>query len=171
MIQKPHFVFCVILILAGSAVAQRSVTNTDLEKYKGARLKAERDYRENHERLGMPSPEVLEKRREASRLETEKRYEMQREERLEIEKLRAIQAAANAQLASSTQFVPFGVPYNDRGAYVYFSNGRFPRYNRGGRAVQGYFAGGQFWATGPRTVPRPILRVGLFRPSIRGIRR
>ncbi len=159
MIQKPLFVFCLIFFLAGSAAAQRSVTNADLEKYKQARLQAARDYRENYERLGMPSPEELEKRREASRLEAEKLYDKLRAERLETERLRAIQAAANAQIAASTQFVPYSVPYYNSGPYLFYSNGRFPRVNRVRRVGQGYVGGGQFWSTGPRTIPRPIRRL------------
>ena len=55
------------LISTLSAFAQtRTVTNADLEKYRQARVKAEREYSENYKRLGMPSPEELE-RREAER--------------------------------------------------------------------------------------------------------
>lgn len=171
MIQRLLFVFCVIFVFVGSVAAQRSVTNADLENYKQARLEAARDYRENYEPLGMPSPEELERRREASRLETEKLYDKLRAERLEAERLRAIQAAANAQIVTSTQFVPYGVPYYNGGSYVYYSNGRFPRVNRVGRVGQGYVGGGQFWSTGPRTVRRPIVRVGPARGAVRPIRR
>jgi hypothetical protein len=160
MIQRPLFVFCLIFIFAGLSSAQRSITNSDLEKYKQSRLQADKDYRENYQRLGLPSPEELERRRDASRLESAQLYDKLRAERLEAEKLRAIQAAANAQLSSSSpQFIPYGIPYNDPG-YVFYSVGRFSRLNRGRGIGQGYFAGGQFWPTGPRTALRPMLRIG-----------
>ncbi len=49
-----------IAATAISSMAQnKTVTNADLEKYRQARLAAEREYRENYERLGMPSPTEL----------------------------------------------------------------------------------------------------------------
>lgn len=42
--------------------ARKTVTNADLEKFRQKRLQAEKDYRENYKRLGMPSPEELEQR-------------------------------------------------------------------------------------------------------------
>lgn len=64
-----------ILLLAGfififvyAAAAQtRTVTNADLEKFRQRRVQAEQDYRQNYERLGLPSPEELEKQREQNR--------------------------------------------------------------------------------------------------------
>lgn len=166
------FLVFIVSAMVGGAIAQgKTVTNADLEKYKQTRLQADRDYRDNYERLGMPSPEELEKSREASRLETEKLYDKLRAERLEAERLRAIQVAANAQIVTSTQFVPYGVPYYNGGSYMFYSNERFRRVNRVGRVGQGYFAGGQFWPTGPRTVPRPIVRVGPARGAVRSVRR
>jgi hypothetical protein len=171
MIQRPLFVFCLIFLFVGVFSAQRSVTNADLEKYKQGRLKADQDYRDNYQRLGLPSPEELERRRDASRAESERLYNKIREERLELEKARAVQAAANSQMDSVPRFVPFGVPYTAPG-YVFYSNGRFSRSFLGrSRVTQGYFAGGQFWPSGSRTVPRPIVRIGPSRQSMRGVRR
>ncbi|MGI8556207.1 MAG: hypothetical protein ACR2LT_07620 [Pyrinomonadaceae bacterium] len=48
------------------AQATRTITNADLEKFRQKREQAERDYNENYQRLGMPSPEEL-KEREAFR--------------------------------------------------------------------------------------------------------
>ena len=171
MIQKPLFVFCIIFLFAGAVSAQRTVTNADLEQYKQKRLQADKDYRENYERLGMPSPEELEKRREASRAETAKLYDKLRTERLEAAKLSTMEAAANAQIVQSTQFVPVAVPYGVPGGYVFYPNGRFARSNRFRGVTQGYFAGGQFWPTGSLTKPGPILRIGSSGRSIHGIRR
>ena len=172
MMQRPLFVFCLIFLLTGVLAAQRTVTNADLEKYRQVRLEADRDYRENYQRLGLPSPEELEKRREASRAETDRLYEKLRSERLEAARISAIQAAADAQLAASTQIVPVAVPYSDPGYYYYpnwyysnwyYGNGRFPRYGRGRPYVEGYVGGGQFWPTGSRSFPGPI-RFGTSRP-------
>lgn len=41
--------------------AKKTVTNADLEKYRQTRQKAEADYRENYKKLGMPSPEELQR--------------------------------------------------------------------------------------------------------------
>lgn len=54
--------FAVPAFLAQKAV--RTVTNADLAKFRERRLAAEREYRENYERLGQPSPEELEMMRE-----------------------------------------------------------------------------------------------------------
>src|SRR5687767_436573 len=90
MMQRRFFVFCLILGLAGVAIAQRrQVTNADLESYRQARLRAEKDYRDNYERLGFPSPEELERRREQTRAETAALSAELRAERLERERIEA----------------------------------------------------------------------------------
>ena len=59
-----------ILAFSFSAFAQtKTVTNADLEKFRQKRLQAEREYRENYERLGFPSPEELESKRIADEKE------------------------------------------------------------------------------------------------------
>lgn len=57
-------VLSLILISSGFAAAQtakRTVTNADLEKFRQKREQAEADYRANYKKLGMPSPEELQK--------------------------------------------------------------------------------------------------------------
>lgn len=69
MKQKILLVLSLIFVAANVCAAQtarKNVTNADLEKYRQARLKSEADYRANYQKLGMPSPEELE-RREAER--------------------------------------------------------------------------------------------------------
>ncbi|HLM02627.1 MAG TPA: hypothetical protein VK400_16355 [Pyrinomonadaceae bacterium] len=61
--------------------ATKTVTNADLEKFRQKRLEAEADYRANYEKLGMPSPEELE-RREAER----RRWHAEFSERAEAER-------------------------------------------------------------------------------------
>jgi hypothetical protein len=57
-------IFSLIFVTASLAAAQtarRTITNNDLEKYRQARVQAEADYRANYKKLGMPSPEELER--------------------------------------------------------------------------------------------------------------
>ena len=162
MIQKLLFVFCFIALSAGLATAQRTVTNADLEGYRQARLKAEREYRDNHERLGMPSPEELSRRNDESLRQTMDMADRLRQQRLEAERL-------DLERLRSIQIVTLPVPefsnYAQYPSGIYYSTGigfanrrphRFRPINR--NASRGYFAGGQFWSTGPRTVSRPIVR-------------
>jgi hypothetical protein len=59
---KNLLIILLTLTLSIIAVAQRkSVTNQDLEEFRQKRIKAEQEYRENYKKLGMPSPEELEK--------------------------------------------------------------------------------------------------------------
>lgn len=73
-----------LLLIAGFSVAAqtRTVTNADLEKYRLERLKADEAYRKNYARLGMPSPDEIDRinaqrRRELSALA--ERLEAQRD--------------------------------------------------------------------------------------------
>ncbi len=98
-----------ILILALSitgAAQTKTVTNSDLEKFRQERLKAEKDYRENYAKRGLPSPEEIErindqKRRELSELASELREERQASEygiRARAELLRSQLASIDSQL-------------------------------------------------------------------------
>src|SRR5687768_3991702 len=101
MKRRSLFIFCLILVSAGFALSQQTVTNAQLEKYRQQRLNAERDYRENYERLGLSSPEELDRRREESRAQTEELSAKLRAERLERER---IQAQREAELVRATLF-------------------------------------------------------------------
>jgi hypothetical protein len=65
---KERILLILSLILAASGLvfaqtgAVKTVTNADLEKFRQKRVAAEADYRANYKKLGMPSPEELEKR-------------------------------------------------------------------------------------------------------------
>jgi len=126
-----------------SASAQtRSVTNEDLEKYRQKRVAAERDLRENYERLGFPSPAELEKQNERSRAEKNAlaaRLEAENleRERLNLERQRAENEARlnNYQFQTqNSQFAENG--YASNGFYGFqtfgFPNNRSNRFNRGG---------------------------------------
>src|SRR6188768_164831 len=99
MTQRSLLIFCLILGVAGIAAAQ-TVTNMDLDKYRQERLSAERDYQNNYERMGFPSPAELEKQRVENRVETEKLSAKLRAERLEQERLDAYR---QAELIRATQ--------------------------------------------------------------------
>jgi len=58
--------FFFLLAMATFAVAQvPTVDNFTLEKYQKQRVTAQRDYEQNYARLGFPSPEELDRQREA----------------------------------------------------------------------------------------------------------
>lgn len=106
MKEKILLLMCLSLLTAFTAFAQtRTVTNSNLEKYRSKRVQAERDLRENYERLGFPSPEELAERQEKSRIETIALADKLRAERLERAKLaaevRMAEAAAQATRLSS----------------------------------------------------------------------
>ena len=97
-----------LFISASAGLAQnRTITNEDLEVYRQKRLAAERDLRENYERLGFPSPAELQKQIERSnaersalsaRLEAE---QIQRD-RLDLERQRAESEANSRNLQNQT---------------------------------------------------------------------
>jgi hypothetical protein len=86
------FVFGLIISLTVVGFGQvRTITNATLEKFQQKRLAAEKDYRDNYERLGFPSPEELDRQRDAdmeARLELAEQLRQARleEERLELER-------------------------------------------------------------------------------------
>ncbi|MBK8466370.1 MAG: hypothetical protein IPL32_11115 [Chloracidobacterium sp.] len=145
-----------IFALSVSAAAQaRSVTNTSLEAYKQERLKNEKEYRENYEQLGLPSPEELERRNERSAVELAELSNKLRSEWLESQRIALQRAAASRKVSTHLPLI-FGV--NDNVIYSYYSRNRGNHWTpRRHQYVQpGYFAGGQFWPTGSRTPSRPM---------------
>ena len=156
--------FCFVLATTVAVSAQsRVVTNADLDAYKQQRLKAEREYRDNYERLGMPSPEELERRREQSRSETEQISAKLRADQLERERME-FQAQANAERANAYVLAnqrTREIVSDDPGYFwsYQWTDGRRYRFRvprQQGEYQQGYYAGGQFWPTGPRVQPRPL---------------
>jgi hypothetical protein len=70
---KQLFILALIFAAANLVGSQtKTVTNGDLEQFRQKRLKAERDYRENYEKLGFPSPEELERQNAESKRELAK---------------------------------------------------------------------------------------------------
>ncbi|HEV7699926.1 MAG TPA: hypothetical protein VGO43_06835 [Pyrinomonadaceae bacterium] len=145
------------------AQARRTVTNADLDRYRQSRVLAERELREDYARLGFPSPEEMQRRELESQAQTANLVERLKNERIERERL-------ELERSRMLQFIPqYPQGYNDSLQLgelfwpdVYVQNGRgFGRGNRQFRAPQqqGYFAGGQFWPTGPRTPLQPLVKV------------
>ncbi len=132
------FILCLSFISANSALAQtRTVTNSDLEKFRQKRLQAEREYRENYEKQNLPSPEELARRREQSRIENEETLIRLKEQRTENEygfaaranALRSEIASVEAQINYVTSLFPANRPPTS--------------YYTGGTAPFGYTRGGQ----------------------------
>lgn len=114
-----------VFMFAYAGFAQtKTVTNLDLEKYKQARLNAERDLRENYKELGFPSPEQLEKQKEQSRKDLSLLSQRLREERLAREALqmenedRVIYSDSVNDRADFIDYQQyFGATYSNRGHY------------------------------------------------------
>ncbi len=154
---KILYFVCFVFVLTFTAVGQtRTITNSDLEKYKDQRVKATTDYRENYKRMGMPSPEELARRNDQDRKDVAELSLKLRAERLEKERL-AAERLRSEQYRSPT-YVIDGNGRFDSDPYVYstfYSGGRY--YRRPMPRVfsqPGYFAGGNFWPT-PGTTSRP----------------
>src|SRR5688500_9745744 len=101
--------FCVVFTFALVGLGQsngiwaaRTVTNADLEEFKMERLLAEQDFRKNHQKMGFPSPEELERqRRQDAKDRTDLSAQLRREriekERVDVERGRAFLEAARIE--------------------------------------------------------------------------
>lgn len=166
------YILPIVLLFSANVSAQtRTITNTDLEKYRATRLEGERDLRENYERLGFSSPEVREARRqqyarEISELSARIELENAEKARIAREEAAAQAAAIYAQRRYEGTNIYYG--YNNGSGFYslpYFYSGywrvrRFPLQDRFGQ--KGYVAGGNFWPVGSSDRPQP-----LFRPTPR----
>ncbi len=147
-----------IFIAANAATAQkRVVTNEDLEKYRQKRVAAERDLRENYERLGFPSPEDRQKQieqsnAERSALSARLEVENARREQLNLERENAVNERQNRNTQRQTQSNQnYSGDYFSNSGYSSFGSGgflSFPNYggfyNRGNRGgFYGNFGGGR----------------------------
>ncbi len=116
-------IFVMILgVVLYSTAQTRTVTNFDLEKYRTQRIAAERDLRQNHEKLGFPSPEELEKQRTDDsnyRIELGARL---RADRLERESIEAAlqQRAYEAELAAQPNIIVINGQGSNNPVYPYY---------------------------------------------------
>jgi hypothetical protein len=156
---KRNLLFFVILMtssLVGSVAAQtKTVTNADLEKFRQQRLKAEKEYRENYDKWGMPSPEELEERRKQSAKELSETAARYRAERLEQERSEAeMQSFASEYNYLRSLSAPVSQYYSQPNGYyypgVYYSNGGNYRLSYGRRGYTQQY--------GPGNIPLPTLR-------------
>jgi len=127
-----------ILAVAAAAFAQaepktKTVTNADLEKYRQARLAAEKDLRENYEALGFPSPEELDRRNvESNRELADLAQRLRERDRRLAERQRIYYPPATTQNAPvypypNPSFVDYGGRYAP--AYLYYQY-YYPGYGR-----------------------------------------
>ncbi|HQU86901.1 MAG TPA: hypothetical protein PKY59_27450 [Pyrinomonadaceae bacterium] len=159
----------------------KTVTNASLEKYKQARVKAEKEYRENYQKLGRPSPEEIDRLEAERKRETAELSARLTAERLQQEQLNAIRQHNEAvqrqnyynnrqvvqpvyQNGYNFGFPSFGYYNNGRGFYNYNNVQRFPRQN-----YPRYDNPARFWSfTEIRPVPpRPIQYPVIIQPPPR----
>ena len=116
---------------AFSQRAVRTVTNADLEVYRQERLRAERDYAANYDKMGFPSPEELKAQIEKSRLEHEALAARLAAERLQREQM---EMELYKPLPPPDQENIYIVPQQERPNYYGYPGGIFdPWYRYPGR--------------------------------------
>ncbi|MEJ7847787.1 MAG: hypothetical protein WKF92_06855 [Pyrinomonadaceae bacterium] len=131
MKKKILFFVCLSFLTALSFSAQtKTVTNSDLSKFRSQRLLAEKELRENYEKLGFPSPEELRQRQEKNRVETEELSAKLRAERIEREKLAAeIRRELALRLMSVRPVHNYNSIQNNGFYGGFISNGYYNRYS------------------------------------------
>lgn len=176
MRSRSCFVLVSIFVFAGLSIAQRSVTNADLEGYKDQRIRAQQDLRENYSRLGFPSPAELKRREEernrhidslTSRLRQQDLDETRINREYESAFARSqpqviIQQPEQPENPYTTGEIPYGFPGYTYGVPNYGYDifgiprgyGRYPSSRGWGgyppylTTPQGYSSGGVFWPLG-----------------------
>lgn len=150
-----------IFCISASAQTRPTITNLDLEKYKDSRVAAEKQLQEDYARLGFRSPEERAKSDAADARALTELSEKLRAERVSQEQAAAASEAwaayyrGRAALQNgSIVYVPqqTGLYYG----YVYYGNRWHFNNIRHTYQQPGYFAGGNFWATGSAAPPRPL---------------
>lgn len=157
---KANTAVFVLIMLASVAFAfgQRpTVTNETLEKYRQQRLAAEKDLRENYEKLGFPSPEEREARDKASREKLDEIAANLRDDEIARQRTQAVAGPTVERIVrvGQPQYRPYGLAPAAIWGYS------IPR----GRRVNGrfytqtyYVSGGSIWTVGPATRPRPLIQ-------------
>jgi hypothetical protein len=155
----------VLIVLAGGSIAfgQKTVTNADLERYRSERTRAEEQLRQEFARKGTSYEEVMRRNKQSQQEMIELSAKLTAE-RLEQERVDAErEAAVRVVQAFRGTLNAFNEPYGSGGwfsGFRYRGGGRIRYGARPVRPQQGYFAGGQFWPTGPATRPQPLFSVG-----------
>ena len=148
------FILSIIISVSGFSFAQtKTITNNSLEKFRQKRLQAERDYRENYERLGFPSPEELAEQIEQDRKELSALSERLRNERMQREAMQREEEYRKAQLEimrfTAGTYANQGAAYGN-GFYPNVFYGGYPSYGFPGGVFYGnnYWTGGRVWRGG-----------------------
>lgn len=164
-------ILAVLALSAAAAIGQsRTVTNADLERYRDQRVAAERDLNENYARLGFPSPAERARREAEAAKQREKLILTIRAEEMERARLDAQLTAAEMLANSARRQRELDLENTSESSETFPYFGGFPGYfnynqrpRRRDRQWQyeqpGYYAGGMFIPTGPRTPPQPLIRV------------
>ena len=164
-------VFCGVLVMDAQR-ATRTVTNADLAKFRDRRLTAEQEYRDNYQRLGMPSPEELSEMRDRDMdaritLADQLRRARLEKERLELDRARLDHDAD--RLALETRMASAQEQYADFGAYGGFYGGGY------GYGFPGYYGNrGRFgWPPFPGGYPgnrlSPVFSIPTYRYTPGGV--
>jgi predicted RND superfamily exporter protein len=81
---KQLFILCLSLLTGISAFGQtKTVTNSDLEKFRQQRVESERKLRTDYAKMGLPSPAEIERRTRQSRAEFEQYSDQLRQRRVQ----------------------------------------------------------------------------------------
>jgi hypothetical protein len=136
--------FVFVSAIAVPAQSKRTVTNADLEKFRQKRVQAETEYRQNYQRLGLPSPEELEKQREKNRQELSMLSARLQNESAERERSRRDDELRQAQIQyfRSNSYRNDQSTYNGNGYYSSGYFGGFPYYGYPGGYYNNYYNNG-----------------------------
>ena len=135
----------------------RTVTNFELEKYQQRRIAAEEEYRDNYKRLGLPSPEELDKQRDEDLKAKIALADQLRQARLEKERLDLERRSLDIQ---ASQQAEDSIVYESDGYYGGAYLGGYSTY--GGRIRNGRFRGriynqgGGYRVTPFQVIPQPV---------------
>jgi hypothetical protein len=126
-------VFFAAVYVSAQTNSPRTVTNTELEKYRDARVKADEEYRRTYAERGLPSPEELDKiQAERDKRLTELSLKL-REERLQKEYFEALKAAnSRPDVIYVTPQNTYAAPGYGYYSYGFVGGGFITRRNRGG---------------------------------------
>ena len=171
--KKIAVVFCVLFSLAMAVSAQtsrRTVTNFDLEKYRDQRIAAEREYRDTYAQRGMLSPDEIKAASDARIQQTLDLAERMRADQLEQQRI-ALEAQAQQiqieelraqQAAPQSGYYPYDNSIWGYGVFSDFGGGRFRGRNYRVRTGRDYYVGGgNVWPAPLGSQPqrlRPLFR-------------
>ncbi len=140
MKEKILFLVCLSFLTALCVSAQtKTVTNSDLVKFRTQRLSAEKDLRENYVKLGFPSPEELRQNREKNLVETEELSAKLLAERIERERLAAEMKRAEALRLLSLYLSRDYYTYQYSGFYSGFISNSYYGFSKNRFRHYGYY--------------------------------